>query len=76
MKNIRNMPSGNHFAVLGCNNDQRYLEKQIILPHVEILKLYLPKNKQDLLSWNKAFNCDKFKVTMTTKVCMNHFVQG
>lgn len=70
------MPGGDHCAVWGCDNDRRYPEKQTILPHVGILRFFSPKNKQDVLSWSRTINRDKFKVTMSTKVCANHFVQG
>ena len=73
--NIGNMPSGDHFTVWGCDNDRRYPEKQNILPHVGILSFYSPKNKRDVLSWARAINLDQFKVTMSTKVCLNHFVR-
>ena len=74
--NIGNISSGDHCTVWGCDNDRRYPEKQNILPHVGILSLYSPKNKRDVLSWARAINRDQFKVTMSTKVCSNHFVQG
>ena len=45
------MPSGNHCAVLGCDKDRRYPEKQKILPDVEILRFYSPSNNIDHLSW-------------------------
>ena len=32
------------------------------LPYVSILRFYSPKNKQDVLSWATAINCEKFKV--------------
>jgi len=70
------MPGGDHCAVWGCDNDRRYPEKQKILPHVGILRFYSPKNKKDVLSWARAINRDQFKVTTSTKVCSNHFVQG
>ena len=57
----------------GC--DQRP-EKQQILPHVGILRFHSPKSKKDVLSWARAINRDQFKVTKSTKVCSNHFVQG
>ena len=53
------MPSGDHCAVWGCDNDRRFPEKQIILPYIGILRLYLPKNKQDVLSWAKDINRKK-----------------
>ena len=70
------MPGGDHCAVWGCDNDRRYPEKLKILPHVGMFRFYSPKNKQDVLSWSRAINRDKFKVTMSTKVCSNHFAQG
>ena len=70
------MPGGDHCAVWGCDNDRRYPQKQTILPHVGILRFFSPKNKQDVLSWSRTINRDKFKVTMSTKVGSNHFVQG
>ena len=60
------MPSGDHFTVWGCDNDRMYPEKQNILLHVGILSFY---------SWARAINLDQFKVTMSTKVCSNHFVR-
>ena len=70
------MPGRDHCAVWGCDKDRRYPEKQKILRHVGVLRFYSPKNKQDVLSWARAINRKKFKVTMGTKVCSNHFVQG
>ena len=70
------MPGRDHCAVWGCDKDRRYPEKQKILRHVGVLRFYSPKNKQDVLSWARAINREKFKVTMGTKVCSNHFVQG
>ena len=70
------MSSGDHCAVWGRDNDRMYPERQIILPHVGTLRFYLPKNKQDVLSWARAICRNKFKVTMTTKVCSDHFVQS
>ena len=70
------MPGGDHCAVWGCDNDRRYPDKQKVLPHVGILRFYSPKNKKDVLSWARAINRDQFKVTTSTKVCSNHFVQG
>ena len=70
------MPGGDHWAVWGCDNDRRYPEKQKILLHVGILRFFSPKNNKDVLSWARAINRDQFKVTTSTKVCSNHFVQG
>ena len=63
-------------AVWGCDKDRRYPAKQKVLPHVGILRFYSPKNNKDVLSWARAINRDQFKVTASTKVCSNHFVQG
>ena len=73
---FESMPGSDHCAVWGCDNDQRYPEKLKILPHVGTFRSYSPKNKQDVLSSSRAINRDKFKVTMSTKVCSNHFAQG
>lgn len=70
------MPRGDHCAVWGCDNDRRYPEKQIILPHVGALRFYSPLTKADLTSWGKTIMRDKFKVTYSTKVCSNHFKAG
>ena len=59
----------------GCNNDRRYLEKQNMLPHVGILRFYSPKSEKDVMSWAASINRDLFKVTMSMKVCSNHFAQ-
>ena len=64
---IGNMPSGDHCAVWGCDNDGRYAEKQKILSHVEILIFYPPRNNNDILSWARAINRDQFKLSMITK---------
>ena len=73
---IINIPRGDHCAVWGCNNDRRYPEKQTILPRVGILRFYSSKSKKDVLSWARSINRDHLKVTMSTKVCSNHFAQG
>ena len=70
------MPDGDHSAVWGCDNDRRYPEKQKIFRHVGMLRFYSLNNNPDVLSWARAINREKFKVTMSTKVCSNHFVQG
>ena len=64
-----NMPSGNHCAVWGCDNDRRYPEKQKILPHVGILRFFSPRNNNDVLLRARAINLDQVKVSMRTKVC-------
>ena len=54
------MPGRDHCAVWGCDKDRRYPEKQKILRHVGVLRFYSPKNKQDVLSWARAINREKF----------------
>ena len=73
---LGSMPGGDHCAVWGCDNDRRCPEKLEILPHVGMFRFHSPKNKQDVFSWSRAINRDEFKVTMSTKVCSNHFAQG
>ena len=70
------MGKGDHCAVYGCNNDRRYPEKQQILSYVGILRFYSPLSKKDKLMWEKMINRKDFKVTMSTKVCSNHFSLG
>ena len=65
------MHSGDHCAVWDCDKKS----KSFFLTH-GILRFYSLKNKQDVLSWARSLNRDKFKVILTTKVCSNHFVQG
>ena len=62
------MPSGDHCAVRGCDNDRRYPEKQKILPHVGMFRFYSPRNN-DVLSCARAITRDQFKDSMNTKVC-------
>ena len=66
------MPSGDHCAVWGCDNDQRYPDKQKILPYVGILRFYSSRNNNDVLSCARAINRDQFKVSMSN----NNFVRG
>ena len=61
---------------LGCDNDRRYPEKQIIKPHVGILRFYSPLNENDRKNWNKLINRLSFTAKMTSKVCSNHFSLG
>ena len=62
------MPSGDHCAVRGCDNDRSYPEKQKILPRVGIFRFYSPRNNNDALSCARAINRDQFKDSMNTKV--------
>ena len=49
-----------------CDNDRRH----------GIFRFYSPLNKQGDLSWSSYINREKFKVTMSTRICSNHFKQG
>ena len=44
------MARGDHCAVYGCSNDRRYPEKQVVLPHVGILRFYSPKTRKMLVN--------------------------
>ena len=66
---IGSMPRGDLCAVWGCNSDRRYPEKQNILPHVGILRFYIPKSKKDVLSWARSINRDYVRIAVITKVC-------
>ena len=71
------MPRGDQCAVWGCDNNRRYPVKQIVLPHVRVLRLYSSLTKKDLASWGKVIMRDKFKVTFPTNnnffsVCIHH----
>lgn len=47
------------------------------MEHVKVLRWYKPKDKQDMLKWDKLLNRGgNFKVSKTTKVCSNHFAAG
>ena len=70
------MGGGDHCAVFGCNNDRRYPEKQIKLPHVGVLRFYSPRNKKEVAAWEKQIQRGNYKVKKTTKVCSNHFEAG
>ena len=70
------MAKDDHCAVYGCSNDRRYPEKQMIKPHVGILRFYSPKTQKDIVKWRKLLNRKHFKVTSNTKVCSNHFQAG
>ena len=76
IKTTTSMGKGDHCAVYGCNNDRRYPEKQKILSHVGVLRFYSPLSKKDKLMWEKLINRKDFKMTMSTKVCSNHFSLG
>ena len=45
--------------------------------HVGKLRWYAPKDQKDILKWQKLLNRGgDFKVSMSTKVCSNHFAAG
>ena len=67
---------GDHCAAFGCSNDRRYPEKQLVLPHVGVLRFYSPISKKDGGKWEKLLNRRDVKVTLSTKVCSNHFIAG
>ena len=67
------MPKGDHCAVFGCSNDRRYPEKQIVKPHVGVLRFYSPLNVKDASKWEKLINRRDFKVKLSTKVSCNLF---
>ncbi|XP_057299016.1 uncharacterized protein LOC130629707 [Hydractinia symbiolongicarpus] len=47
------------------------------MSHVGILRWHSPKTEKDAKSWEKALNRGgKFKISMSTKVCSNHFAAG
>ena len=46
-----------------------------ILPHVNILRFYSPKNKQDVWSWARAINREKFEVTMSAVVPFTDYAE-
>ena len=70
------MGRGDHCAVYGCSNDRRYPEKQVVLPHVGILRFYSPLNRKDVGKWERLLNRRDFKVTLSTMVCSSHFAGG
>ena len=70
------MPKGDHCAVFGCSNDRRYPEKQVVKPHVGVLRLYSPLNVKDASKWEKLINRRDFKVKLSTKVCSSHVQTG
>ena len=72
----RSMGGGDHCCVWGCDNDRRYPEKQIIKPHVGILRFYSPLDENDRKKWNKLLNRWNFTAKFTSKVCSNHFSLG
>ena len=70
------MRKGDHCAVFGCSNDRRYPEKQVVKPHVGVLRFHSPINVQVASKWEKLINRRDFKVKLSTKVCSNHFKAG
>ena len=71
------MGGGDYCAVYGCSNDRRKPEKAIVMDHIGKLRQYGPKDQEDILKWQKLLNRrGDFKVSMSTKVCSNHFAAG
>ena len=67
---------GDHCAIFGYSNDRRYPEKQVVKPHVDVLRFYSPLNLKDAAKWKKLINRRDFKVKLSTKVCSNHVKTG
>ena len=42
------MPRGNHCAVYGCSNDRRFPDRQVIKPHVGVLRFYSPQTPKEI----------------------------
>ena len=71
------MGGGDYCAVYGCSNDRRKPDKVIVMDHVGKFRWYGPKDQKDILKWQKLLNRGgDFKVSMSTKVCSNHFAAG
>ena len=71
------MGGGDYSVVYGCSNDSRKPEKAIVIDHVGKRRWYGPKYQKDILKWQKLLNRGgDFKVSMSTKVCSNHFAAG
>ena len=71
------MGGGDYCAAYGCGNDRRKPEKAVVIDHVGKLRWYCPKYQKDILKWQKLPNRGgDFKVSITTKVCSNHFAAG
>ncbi|XP_057309315.1 uncharacterized protein LOC130647467 [Hydractinia symbiolongicarpus] len=69
---------GNDFcAVYGCSNCRSNKDKLIVKDHVGILRWHSPKTKADMQLWGKMMQRGgNFKISMSTKVCSNHFTAG
>ncbi|XP_057310054.1 uncharacterized protein LOC130648051 [Hydractinia symbiolongicarpus] len=69
---------GNDFcAVYGCSNCRSNKDKLIVKDHVGILRWHSPKTKADMRIWGKMMQRGgNFKISMSTKVCSNHFTAG
>ena len=45
--------------------------------HIGILRWHSPRSKKDMQTWAKMLNKGgNFKMSMSTKVCSNHFAAG
>ena len=63
-------------ANFGCSNDRRFPDRQVIKPHVGVLRFYSPKTPKEISKWEKLLSRKCFKVTSTTKACSNHLQAG
>ena len=73
------MPGGDRCTVGGCNNDQRYKEKQVIRSHVSCLQFHvLPKDENIRNRWVKSIEKGRvdFQPGKNITVCSNHFVDA
>ena len=54
-----------------------FIFRSIVKQHVGILRQHTPKTGAGLKKWEKVLNCGgNFKMSMSTKVCSNHFAAG
>ena len=54
-----------------------YYFRLVVMNHVGILRWHSPKTLADMKQWGKMLNRGgKFKMSMSTKVCSNHFAAG
>ena len=71
------MGGGDYCAVYGCSDDRRKPDKAIVMDRVGKLRWYGHKDQKDILKWQKLQNRGgDFEVSISTKVCSNHFVAG
>ena len=73
------MGRNNRCCVGTCDNDQRYLSRLVIKPHVKSMKWHrFPTNPTKIIEWTKAVSKgrENFQPGKYTYVCSNHFVGG